>query len=220
MSRFTSRRPENPNGPSEALTKHLEKRMNQKERLSASMASIVNPSSLTVGYIAIGANAATSVPLSKIDAFGGQCEFVDLVCQSALLLDRVAVPFDDAGEHPANFYYEIAEPFGKSYGYALLRSGNPALDPVPSLREVMLDAKYDADRVDVALEAAALAASARPVTFSCNDWKIGTMPKGWYVQEPQGRVHLVSDEPCNNEMERTFARLCATLSADAARHGR
>lgn len=187
--------------------------MNQKDLLIISMARVDTAQPLTVAYIAIGAHAASSVPLSKVDTFGGQSEFVELVCRRALLLDRVAVPFDSSAEHQGNYYYDVAEPFGKSYGYELLRSGNEALDPRPYLREVMVSAGYDAVKVDAALEAAEAANAEREVTFACAGWSVGPIVKGWYVQEPNGRCHIVGDDTCNNETERTFARFCAALSA-------
>ncbi|MBN3760866.1 hypothetical protein [Burkholderia sp. Ac-20365] len=178
------------------------------------MAAIIVPQPLTVSYVAIGAHASINIPLAdgKLEAFGGQCEFIDLVGRSALLLDRIALLFDEAGEHLCNYYYEVAQPFGQSFGYELLRSGDVNLDPAPYLREVMIDAHYDAKKIDLAFESAALVGGVKLRPFRLDGWTIeSAAPKGWSVQEPSGRCHIVGNTPSSNEMESVFARLCEQL---------
>ncbi|MFP3637571.1 hypothetical protein [Paraburkholderia sp. SIMBA_054] len=117
---------------------------------------ITVPVPSTIAYMAIGAHAVLRSRGENIalNEFNGQCGFVEVLCEQALFVDRVAQPFSDAGEHPGVFVYEVAEPFGKEYAKALLAEGIGA-DAKKVLRNVMHEAGYDKAALAAAIEAAA-----------------------------------------------------------------
>lgn len=78
---------------------------------------------LTAAYIAIGAHAAlreaSDASLSRlIDAYGGELNLIDELCDDAAMLNALA---DEArGRIGGVFVYEVAEPYGSAVAKSLL----------------------------------------------------------------------------------------------------
>lgn len=110
---------------------------------------------LTIAYIATGAmDALRECSSVELDVFNGELGFIGAAINHALLVDTVSELFDEAGEHPGVFAYEVAFPFGQAIARAMIAAGNADPEPSAILSEVMIAAGYSAFKVGLAINGA------------------------------------------------------------------
>lgn len=117
---------------------------------------------LTIAYMAAGfaefCRNYRDANGQSADFGEGQLAGMSIVISHALLADQVADYFDEIGEHPGVFVYEVAEPFGMELA-SLASQGVSLTDGVArsALNRIMLAADYSDDDLREAFKAATIA---------------------------------------------------------------
>lgn len=139
--------------PSEAA--HVEHGVNQADSMWATPQERSQPEPLTIAYLAMGARQAL-LDLGQhgavdLDAFNGEIDFIDQVIAHAKFVDHVADWFDENGEHPGAFSYEVVQPMGAAIASQMIGRGEPVSAPGELLGPILQWAHYDATHVGYAI---------------------------------------------------------------------
>lgn len=102
---------------------------------------------LTIAFVTIGAHdeLTRQRKLGDVQLSTGHMGYINDVIHYALMLDKVADYFDEHGEHPYCFCYEVAEEFGRQFGEKVLLGGDTVQKAKEILYAIMIGCTYDED---------------------------------------------------------------------------
>lgn len=112
---------------------------------SETQAKRTHADELTIAFITIGANdeLTRQRKLGDVRLSTGHMGYIGDVIHYALMLDKVADYFDEHGEHPYCFCYEVAEEFGRQFGEQSLLGEGTYQQAKEILYAIMIGCTYD-----------------------------------------------------------------------------